>query len=62
VPDYGSADAGGFVAHGCLAPKAPDDVHLFEDRVARIQPEAPARHAPGTLLLTMLRITTVLVC
>ena len=61
VPDYGSADAGGFVAYGCLAPKAPDDVHLFEDLVALIQPGAPARHAPGALLLTTLRVTTALV-
>ena len=61
MPDYGSADAGGFVAYGCLAPKAPDDVHLFEDLVALIQPGAPARHAPGALLLTTLRVTTALV-
>jgi hypothetical protein len=60
-PDYGSADAGGFVAYGCLAPTAADDVHLFEDLVAVIQPGPPGPFAPGSLLLTTLRPATALV-
>src|SRR5262245_60350505 len=36
---YGSADAGHF-GYSCLSPDAPDDVHLFHDLLAVIQPEA----------------------
>jgi hypothetical protein len=56
VPDYGSADSGGSVSTGCLAPAAPDDVHVFSDLNAVIQSDGPA--APrGALLLTSLRPT-----
>ena len=61
VPDYGSADAGGVVAYGCLRPTAPDDVHVFEDLIALIQPDATGPRAPGAMLLTTLRVTTPLV-
>jgi hypothetical protein len=37
VPDYGSADAGGFVSYGCLAPQSPGEVHFFSDLHALIQ-------------------------
>ena len=62
MPDYGSADAGGFVAlrmprpHG--ARRRPS---VRGPRRLLIQPEAPARRAPGALLLTTLRVTTALV-
>ena len=61
LPDYGSADAGGVVAYGCLQPGAADDVHLFEDLVAVIQPAPPVSLPPGALLLTTLRPATALV-
>jgi hypothetical protein len=38
VPQYGSSDAGSAIAYGCLAPAAPDDMHLFHDTQALIQP------------------------
>jgi len=55
-PDYGSADSGGTAACGCLAPEAPDDVHLFSDLNALIQADA-APFPSGALLLTSLRPT-----
>jgi hypothetical protein len=61
VPDYGSADAGGLVAYGCLRPAAVDDVHLFEDLVAVHQPRPPVPLPPGALLLTTLRPSTAMV-
>jgi len=57
VPDYGSADSGGSVSSGCLAPGAPDDVHVFNDLNVLIQAQAP--NVPrGALLLTSIRSTT----
>jgi len=56
VPDYGSAEAGGSVAYGCLAPDAPDDVHVFHDLHAVIQTEDAPLPA-GTLLISSLRST-----
>lgn len=54
--DYGCVEAGGFVSYGCLAPQAPDDVHLFDDLVALIQPgPPPGPLPPQALLLTALR-------
>jgi hypothetical protein len=62
LPDYGSADAGGAVAYGCLRPVTADEVHLFEDLVALTQPGATVPLlAPGALLLTTLRPATPLV-
>jgi hypothetical protein len=60
VPDYGSADSGGSVTHGCLAPAAPDDVHLFHDLNALVQAEAPPFPA-GALLVSSLRPTVPLI-
>jgi hypothetical protein len=56
LPDYGSADSGGFIAYGCLAPEAPDDVHVMDDLNAVIRAAAPIGALPaGTLLVTSLR-------
>jgi hypothetical protein len=57
VPDYGSADSGGSVGYGCLLPETPDDVHVFSDLNAVIQPEGPP-FSKGALLLSSLRPTT----
>jgi hypothetical protein len=55
VPSYGSSDTGTAIAHGCLRPAWPDDVHLFDDLFAVIQPEAPHAGCPsGALLFTSL--------
>ncbi len=56
APDYGSADSGGTAACGCLAPEAPDEVHLFSDLNALVQAEGPPFPA-GALLLTSIRPT-----
>jgi hypothetical protein len=59
VPDYGSAEAGGAIGYGCLAPSTPDEVHLCHDLHALIQadPAADGPLAAGTLLLSSLRPT-----
>jgi hypothetical protein len=54
VPDYGSADSGGSVSCGCLAPDEPDDVHVFSDLNVLIQADAPTM-PKGALLLTSIR-------
>jgi hypothetical protein len=46
LPRYGSVEAGP-VGYGCLAPSAPDDVHLLEDMQAVIQAPQPVRSAHG---------------
>ena len=56
VPDYGSADSGGSLTYGCLAPETPDDVHLFQDLNALIQADA-APFPSGALLVSSLRPT-----
>jgi hypothetical protein len=56
VPDYGSAEAGGSVAYGCLAPDAPDETHVFHDLHAVIQAES-APLPGGALLVSSLRQT-----
>jgi hypothetical protein len=56
VPDYGSAEAGGSVAYGCLAPDAPDDAHVFGDLHAVIRTEDPPL-PHGALLISSLRPT-----
>jgi hypothetical protein len=58
-PQYASVEAG-VVGRPCLAATAPDEVHVYEDRLALIQPD-PAAVPPGltadTLLTTSLRRT-----
>jgi hypothetical protein len=64
VLDYGSADAGGPVSHGCLRATAPDDVHFSHDLHALIQPGPESTEPalpPGALLLSSLRATSPLV-
>jgi hypothetical protein len=56
VPDYGSADSGGSVTCACLAPDAPDAVHVFSDLNAVIRVDRDP-FPPGALLLTTLRPT-----
>jgi hypothetical protein len=57
VPDYGSADSGGSVSYGCLAPEASDEMHVFSDLNALIRAEDGPLPA-GALLVTSLRSTT----
>ena len=57
--DYGSAETG-FLAHGCLAPEHPDEVHFFQDLHALIQvgaDDAVAGLPAGALLVSSLRPT-----
>jgi hypothetical protein len=64
LPAYGSSDTGTAIAHGCLSPAWPDDMHLFDDLFAVIQPEAaapPAGLPPGALLFTSLGAAAPLV-
>lgn len=64
VPQYGASEAGGTIGHGCLAPVETDDVHLFHDLRAVVQPdstEADSGLPASALLLTSLRPTTPLV-
>jgi hypothetical protein len=59
VADYGSAESG-FIAYGCLAANAPDDVHLFHDLHALLSlqaGEATRELPPGALLVSSLRPT-----
>ncbi len=53
VPDYGSADSGGTIGYGCLAPAAPDDVHVFDDVNAVVQADGPP-FPEGALLVSSL--------
>ena len=62
VPDYGSAETGGSLTHGCLCPAAPDDVHVFQDLHALIGVEGDRGPLPeGALLVTSLRETAPLI-
>ncbi len=63
VPDYGSAEAGGSLTHGCLRPPAaPDDMHFFRDLHALVRVEGGRGPLPdGTLLVTSLRETAPLI-
>ena len=64
VAEYGSAECGGSVSYGCLAPEAPDEVHLFDDLHALIQAATPADRGelPGSaILVTSLRPTAPLI-
>ena len=61
-PSYGSAECSR-IGYACLAPKAPDDVHLLHDLHAVIQPAAPSGGTglpPDTLLFSSLRPTAPL--
>jgi hypothetical protein len=58
-PHYASSECGP-IGYGCLAPEAPDDVHLLHDRHALIQagPDGSSTGLPATaLLVTSLRPT-----
>jgi hypothetical protein len=58
-PRYGSIEVGP-VGYGCLAPEAPDDVHLFDDLHALIQPGSDAGvhgHLAHATFVTSLRPT-----
>jgi hypothetical protein len=63
VPDYGSAEAGGVVAYGCLAPRAAGEVHLYHDLHAVVQPgpDASQHLPPEALCVSSLRATSPLV-
>jgi hypothetical protein len=63
VPDYGSAECGGTISYGCLAPEFSDEVHFFRDLHAVIQTESPGQQSlpPGALLVTSLRSTAPLI-
>jgi hypothetical protein len=61
--DYGSKESG-FLAHGCQAPEAPDDVHLFHDLNALVQVQSDENRLgipAGALLVTSLRLTAPLI-
>jgi hypothetical protein len=60
MADYGSAESGP-LGHGCLAPEAPDEVHLFHDLHGVIQaPDLPGHGlTAGSLLVTSLRPTAL---
>jgi hypothetical protein len=63
VVDYGSAESGP-IGHGCLAPETPDDVHVFHDLHALIQPEAEGTVQPlppDALVISSLRPTAPLI-
>ncbi|MBA2448831.1 MAG: hypothetical protein H0V51_12475 [Chloroflexi bacterium] len=63
VPSYASAE-GGAIAYGCLAPEAPDDLHLFHDLLALVQPgpeAADQRLPPYALLMSSLLATAPLI-
>ncbi len=56
---YASVEAG-LVGRACVDPRAPDDVHVPEDRLALVQPDpadVPAGLTAGALLITSLRRT-----
>ena len=60
---YGSAEAG-YVGHGCLAPAAADDTHVYQDLHAVIQPGAASpgpELPPSALLVTSMRPTAPLI-
>ena len=56
VPRYGSMECGP-IGYGCLAPEAPDDLHLLHDLHALIQPQADDQVnglPPNALFITSL--------
>ena len=63
IPHYSSVEAG-LIGGGCLEPEAPDDVHLYQDLLALIQPrrgEGPPGVPAGGLLISSLRPTASLI-
>jgi len=63
VPGYGAFESGGF-GRGCLSPEAPDDIHLFDHRLAVIQPGAdgsPTGLPPLALLTSSIQPTARLI-
>lgn len=63
VPSYGASEAG-YIGRGCLAPLVGDEVHLFDDCHALIQPGSAQPSGPlpaNALLLSSLRPTAKLV-
>jgi hypothetical protein len=58
VPRYGASELGTF-AYGCLAPERPDDLHLFDDLHAVIQPGPTGQQAlpSDSLLISSLHPT-----
>jgi hypothetical protein len=57
LPRYGSIEVGP-IGYGCLSPEAPDDVHLFDDLHALLQPGPDAGlhgHFAEAVFLTSLR-------
>jgi hypothetical protein len=62
LPHYGAMEAGR-IGEGCLAPAAPDDMHVFDDLHA-VVPAGPMPGAPlppGALLVSSLRPTAPVV-
>jgi hypothetical protein len=49
IPDYGTNETGS-IGYGCMSPEAPDDVHLFHDSFALIQPESANKNIPSNAL------------
>jgi hypothetical protein len=63
LPHYGSAECGR-IGEACLAPRAPDDLHLYHDFNALIQaePDVVSRGVrPATLFVSSLRPTAQLI-
>jgi hypothetical protein len=63
APRYGSTETD-IIAYACLAPQAPDDMHLLHDRHAIIQPDQVREQTglpPRTLLFTSLLATAPLI-
>jgi hypothetical protein len=63
TPIYASVDTG-IIGKGCLAPSASDEVHLFQDLLAAIQPPLDTERSglsAHALLVSSLRDTTPLV-
>ena len=57
IPSYGSSDTGTAMGYACLRPMWPDEMHLFDDLFAVIQPDPAASRPglrPGALLFTSL--------
>ena len=62
--NYGSNEAGGFIAYGCLEPREPDEVHLHHDLHAIIATDDQETDAPlprDALLISSIRRTAPLI-
>jgi hypothetical protein len=57
VPNYSTMEAGGPMAYGCLSPHVPDEVHLYRDTHAVVQPGAD--DGPGGLPARALLVTVL---